>query len=120
MDPRGKLKALQGVMFYVLYDLREDPSLSKIHLPAPDEEGPVLLLINRESYEDLYSELHEMNKNEGFEWLTSLIYRPLGSSPGSDLIEEASYILIAHMDYVGAELECFFDKLTTMRRWVPN
>lgn len=120
MDEWPGTTGLKDVLFYVLYDLREDPSLSKIHLPRPDEEGPVLLLINKEDYEYIYSELHEMNRNEGFEWLTSLIYKPMGSSPGSDLLEEQPYILIAHMDFVNIDMSGFFDKLTTMRRWLPN
>lgn len=107
-------------MFYVLYDLREDPSLSKIHLPRPDEDGPVLLLLKKEDYENIYSELHEMNKNEGFEWMTSLIYRPMGSNHGSDLLEDTPYLLIAHMAYVNGDLKGFFDKITTMRKWVTH
>ena len=107
-------------MFYILYDLREDPSLSKIHLPRPDEDGPVLLLINKPDYENIYSELHEMNINEDFEWMTSLIYRPTGSNPGLDLLEDTPYIVIAHMNYVGEDIKGFFDKLTTMRRWVSH
>lgn len=114
------LADLEDVMFYILYDLRKDPSLSKIHLPRPDEDGPVLLLIDKEDYENIYSELIEMNENEGFEWMTSLIYRPTGSNPGSDLMEDTPYILIAHMDLVNQDLEGFFDKLTTMKRWLPN
>ena len=120
MDQWPGLKELAGVMFYVLYDLREDPSLSKIHLPRPDEEGPVLLLIDKKDYENVYSELHEMNNNEGFEWMTCLVYRPMGTNPGSDLLEDTPYIVIAHMDYVNVDMAGFFDKLTTMRRWVTH
>ncbi len=118
--PWSWLKERKDVMFYVLYDLREDPSLSKIHLPRPDEDGPVLLLIEKKDYEDIYSELREMNKNEGFEWMTSLLYRPLGSSPGSDLLEETPYLLIAHVDYVNGDLRGLLNKVTTMRKWVTH
>ena len=107
-------------MFYVLYDLREDPSLSKIHLPTPDEDGPVLLLIKKEDYENIYSELHEMNKNEGFEWMTCLLYRPMGASTGLDILEDTPYIVIAHMNYLKTDIKGFFDKLTTMKRWVSH
>lgn len=120
MDQWPGLQDLQEVLFYVLYDLRKDPSLSRIHLPTPKEGGPVLLLITKENYTDIYSELNEMNYNEGFEWMTSLIYRPMGSNNASDLLEDTPYILIAHMDLVGEDPEGFFDKLTTMRRWLPN
>lgn len=120
MDRWPGLKGLEDVMFYVLYDLREDPSLSKIHLPRPDETGPVLLLLDQKDYVNVYSELNEMNENEGFEWMTSLIYRPMGSHNASDLLEDTPYLLIAHMDLVKGDPEGFFDKLTTMRKWVPN
>jgi hypothetical protein len=120
MDHWAGPKGQENVMFYVLYDLRKDPTLSKIHLPRPDEEGPTLLLIDKKDYENIYSELNEMNHNEGFEWMTSLIYRPMGSNPGSDLLEDTPYIVIAHMDYVNEDMTGFFNKLTTMRRWVSH
>jgi hypothetical protein len=120
MDQWPGLQRFQNVLFYVLYDLRENPSLAKIHLPSPEEDGPVLLLIEKKNYVDIYSELNEMNYNEGFEWMTSLIYRPMGSNNASDLLEDTPYILIAHMDLVGANPESFFDKLTSMKRWLPH
>ena len=86
----------------------------------PNEDGPVLLLINQKDYTNIYSELNEMNYNEGFQWMTSLVYRPLGSNNASDLIPDTPYILIAHMALVEEDIEEFFDKLTTMRRWLPN
>lgn len=119
MDWQG-LQPATDIMFYVLYDLREHPFLSKIHLPTPTENGPVLLLIDKKDYADIYSELKEMNKNEGFEWMTTLIYNPLGSNNASDLLPDTPYILIAHMDFVGTEPREFFDKLTTMKRWVVH
>ncbi len=114
-------KILEGTLFYVLYDLRKDPSLAKIHLPNPEEGGPVLLLIDQKNYADIYSELNEMNYNEGFRWMTCLIYKPLGSNMACDLIPAVPYILIAHMTLVEeADTKKFFDRVTTMQRWNPN
>jgi hypothetical protein len=113
-DPR------EGVLFYVLYDLRKNPTVSKIHLPSKTEGGPVLLLVDKKNYTDIYTELNEMNENEGFQWMTSLIYKPLGSNNTSDLLADTPYLLIAHMALVNNNPEEFFDKLTTMQRWNPN
>ena len=47
-------------MYYILYDLRKDPSLAKIHLPKEGDEGPVLLRIHPEQYFVIVQELREL------------------------------------------------------------
>ena len=108
------------IMHYFLYDLRENPSIAQIHLPGPSEDGPVLLLHDKKDYIDLYSELGEMNENEGWHWMTCLIMKPMGSKNASDMLDDLPYILVAHMDFVRDDVEGFLDKLTTMQKLVTN
>lgn len=108
-------------LYYFLYDLRKDPSLSRIHLPSEHEEGPVLLRVNEKDYRELYVELQEMNENEGHMWMTSLIHRPLYAPTNtSDLVPEASYVLVAHMALVKDDPESFIDSLSGMRELLTH
>jgi hypothetical protein len=121
MDLPPILKKTVDPLYYVLYDLRKEPSLSNIHLPSAHEDGPVLLRVNEEDYRDLYSELQEMNENEGHMWMTSKIHRPLYAPTNtSDLIVDASYVLVAHMALVKDDPEAFIGSLSGMRELLTH
>ena len=108
-------------LYYFLYDLRKDSSLSKIHLPSEHEDGPVLLRVNEKDYRDIYVELIEMNENEGRMWMTSPIQRPkYDPTNTSDLVIDASYVLIAHVALVKGDPEAFVKSLSGMREVVVN
>jgi len=112
---------MADTLYYVLYDLRKEPSLSNIHLPSEHEEGPVLLRVNDKDYRDIYTELKEMNENEGHMWMTSLVTRPLYAPTNtSDLVAEAPYVLIAHMSLVKDDPEAFINSLSGMRELVTH
>ena len=109
------------VMRYFLYDLRDNPSIADIHLPAPHEEGPVLLLVGTEECIGIYAELTEMSENEGNNWMVSVIFVPDHSGGGvSDLLVDVPYLLIAHYDLVRKDPEEFVAQLKKMKRWIPN
>ena len=109
------------VMYYFLYDLRDNPSLADIHLPAPHEEGPVLLLTDSEECIGLFTELTEMGENEGNDWLISVIFVPEHSPTNiSDLLINTPYLLIAHYALVEEDTEDFCAQLLKMKKWVPN
>ncbi len=108
-------------LYYVLYDLRKDTSLSKIHLPSSHEDGPVLLRVEGKDYRDIYIELQEMTENEGNMWMTSLITRPLYAPTNtSDLVVDSSYMLIAHISLVKDDPAAFIKRLSGMRKLVTN
>lgn len=108
-------------LYYVLYDLRKDPSLSRIHLPSEHEDGPVLLRVDGEDYRDIYIELQEMNENEGHMWMTSLLNRPLYAPTNtSDLVVDASYVLVAHISLVKDDPQAFIKSLSGMRKLVTH
>ena len=109
-----------NTMYYILYDLREDTdptSLVNIHLPTVECENPVLLRIKAENYEDVITALREMCVNEGNEWMTTLIIRPVDAFANTgDLEVLGVYILIAHLSQFVNEPEMFMQKLKGMKR----
>lgn len=99
-------------LYYILYDLREDPSLSKIHLPK-EGEGPILLRVNEDQYISLAQELRELCANEGNEWATSMLIRPsFGPTNYTDLEENVPYIVIVHVQ----DFEDFVNRLPKLKR----
>jgi hypothetical protein len=112
---------IEEVMYYFLYDLRDNPSIADIHLPTAHEEGPVLLLTNSEDCVGIFTELTEMGENEGSDWLISVIYVPEHSPNNvSDLLINTPYLLIAHYALIREDPEDFSAQLLKMKRWVPN
>ena len=80
-----------------------------------------MLLVNKKDYPDISREVQEMNENEGFTWMTSMLWRPeYAPTNTSDLLTEKPYILIAHTALLGENPEAFMDKITGMQKWVTN
>ena len=117
---QGIIPYIDDTMYYMLYDLRDDVSISGIHLPSSDEEGPVLLHINRWDYEDVTSELNEMNENEGSLWATSILRRPKNTLNISDLVVGETYILVAHTALLRKDPDAFSERVVRMRKWITN
>lgn len=111
------------VMYYTLYDLRKDPdltsALANVHLPTAECEGPVLLRIEPEQYQDIISGLREMCINEGDEWMTTMLIRPKDAPTNTgDLEVHGIYILIANIKLFIDEPHEFMNKLRSMKRLV--
>jgi hypothetical protein len=112
-----------NTMYYILYDLRKDldpvTSLINVHLPTAKSEGPVLLRVEADDYENIVMALREMCINEGNEWMTTMLIRP-GNAPTNtgDLEVNGIYILIAHIKLFVDEPEGFMQKLKSMKRLV--
>ena len=111
-------------MYYVLYDLRKDTdptSLGNIHLPTSRCEGPVLILIEVEDYENVVAAIREMCIDEGSEWMTTLLIRPKDAPTNTgDLEVNSAYIMIAHLSLFLDEPEMFMEKLKGMKRQVVH
>jgi len=109
-------------MYYILYDLRKDPSLAKIHLPKEGDEGPVLLRIHPEQYFVIVQELRELCENEGNEWMTSILIRPDDApSNETDLEKGIPYIIVVHISLIGKSpgaFDEFMHKVAKMRKLV--
>jgi len=100
-------------MYYILYDLRKDPSLAKIHLPKEGDEGPVLLRIHPEQYFVIVQELRELCENEGNEWMTSILIRPDDKG--------IPYIIVVHISLIGKSpgaFDEFMHKVAKMRKLI--
>lgn len=110
-------------MRYVLYDLRKDPdpqsALANVHLPIAGDDGPVLFRVESEQYRDVVHSLREMCVNEGDEWLTTMLIRPLYAPNNTgDLEPNAIYVLVAHVELFQADPDGFMNKLRSMKRMV--
>jgi hypothetical protein len=108
-------------IYYILYDLRADPSLSPIHLPEEDEGGPVLLLVDQRDCSYIFTELKEMFENEGAQWVTTVLIRPeYAPANASDLLVGEMYIVILHLAMLAADPEGLPRKMAGMRKYVVN
>jgi hypothetical protein len=109
-------------MYYVLYDLRkdEDPSsLCNVHLPTSKCEGPVLLLVEPEDYEDVRLSLLEMCANEGNQWMSTILIRPESAPSNTGDLEVGSvYVMVVHLTLFVEEPEQFMQKLKSMKRLI--
>lgn len=113
--------SLGSTMYYILYDLTKDQTMADIHLPVEEDDGPVLLKVSMEIYEETMRDLREMTINEGDEWMTTMLIVPAQTMRNtSDLEPMVPYILIAHISIVKADPEAFMEKLKHMKRWRPN
>lgn len=119
--------AIEDDMYYVLYDLRRVgvDGLATIHLPSAEEAGPVLLEINTDDYGDIVKHLRELICNEGDFWLSHLIILPRDTTATTDLKPLSAYILIVHSELLIRHIfygdqDHFFDKIATMKKWLPN
>lgn len=121
--PWNAAASFQTAMFYVLYDFTDGKTtLASIHLPpAGDDDGPVLIKVTPETYEQTVSDLREMCINEGDEWMTTMLIRPEHTMHNtSDLEPLIPYILVAHITLVQKDPSGFVEKLKSMKRWLPN
>jgi hypothetical protein len=113
-----------STMYYVLYDLRKDTdptSLGGIHLPTSTCEGPVLVLVELDDYENVVIAIREMCVEEGSEWMTTLLIRPKDAPTNTgDLEVNSAYIMIAHLALFLDEPEEFMEKLKGMKRQVVH
>lgn len=108
-----------NIMRYILYDLREDPSLVKVHLPRAEDDEPVLLRVEPDQYNDVRYELRELCINEGDEWMVTLLQRPdYAPTNTGDLIPNALYILIAHFELFKNNPNEFRANLARMKKLV--
>lgn len=110
-------------MRYVLYDLRKDPdpqsALANVHLPRAEDDGPVLIRVEVEQYQDMMYGLREMCVNEGDEWVTTMLSRPdYAPTNTGDLEPNAIYILIAHISLFLKNPYEFMDNLRSMKKLV--
>jgi hypothetical protein len=116
------VESFQNTMFYVLYDFTAGKAtLANIHLPPAEDDGPVLLKVTLETYEQTVGDLREMCINEGDEWMTTLLIRPEYTMRNtSDLEPLVPYILIAHIALVQKDPTKFAENLKSMKQWMPN
>ncbi len=116
------VESFQNTMFYILYDLASGKAtLASIHLPPAEDDGPVLLKVTLETYEQTVGDLREMCVNEGDEWMTTLLIRPEYTMRNtSDLEPLVPYIWIAHIALVAKDPTRFAENLKSMKQRMPN
>ena len=115
------IPSCDDTLYYILYDLRENTSLSRIHLPTATEGGPVLLLVSPKDCSHIFVELQEMLDNESAQWMATVLARPeYAPTNTSDLLAGELYIMILHQGLLQENPEHLTRGIMGMRKWVTH